>query len=169
MDFAVDVVPKVEERDDNAVAVISSTAVRRALEQGDLAAAARALGRRYSVSGIVIPGRQLGRKLGVPTANIALEPTNRLAHGVYAVWTRLHRRKLPGVASFGVRPAVDNGPPLLEVHLFDFSDDLYGQQLEVELVERIREERKFESLAALTAEMQRDKRRAWDILQRVSL
>jgi len=166
--FVVDIVPKIEEGQGESAWVVSSTAIRRALQNGDLTAAARGLGRRYSVRGVVISGRQLGRKLGIPTANIELEPTNRLSHGIYAVWAGVGDRELPAVASFGVRPAVDNGRPLLEVHVLDFSCDLYGQELNVEFVERIREERYFHSLTALTAEMERDKQRARAILTRVS-
>src|SRR5271166_6213661 len=130
--------------------------------------AARGLGRPYAVSGRVIPGQRLGRSLGVPTANIALAPTNRLAHGVYAVRALVEGASYPAVASFGVRPTVDNGPPLLEVHLLDFDGDLYGRELTVEFVERIREERKFDSLDALVAEMERDKQRARAILARLT-
>ena len=164
--FAVDIVSKIQEGTGDAAAAVSSTAVRRALERGDVAAAGLALGRYYSVSGRVAKGQQLGRVLGVPTANIALAPTNRLAHGVYAVWAEVGGRTHPGVASFGVRPSVDNGAPLLEVHLLDFKGDLYGQEMAVEFVERIREERKFNSLDLLVAEMNRDKERAREILAR---
>ncbi len=164
--FAVDIVGKVEEGTGEAARVVSSTAIRRALERGDVAAAALALGRRYSVSGRVIPGQRLGRALGVPTANMALAPTNRLAHGIYAVRAVIGDESRPGVASFGVRPTVDDGPPLLEVHLLDFDGDLYGQEMLVEFVERIREERRFESLDLLVAEMCRDKERARAILAR---
>ena len=162
--FAVDVVARVEEGTGEAARVVSSTAIRRALERGDVAAAALALGRCYSASGRVISGQRLGRTLGVPTANIALPSTNRLAHGVYAVRAVIDGESHPGVASFGVRPTVDNGPPLLEVHLLDFEGDLYGQEMLVEFVERIREERRFESLDSLVAEMHRDKERARAIL-----
>src|ERR1700722_17291509 len=89
--FRVEIIPKVE----NGVGVVSSSAIRKALESGDLAAAARGLGRNYSVGGQVISGRRLGRTLGVPTANIALEPSNRLAHGIYAVVTRSDGRAFP--------------------------------------------------------------------------
>lgn len=164
--FAVDVVGKVEEGSGEAARVVSSTAIRRALERGDVGAAALALGRYYSVSGRVTPGQRLGRTLGVPTANMALAPTNRLAHGVYAVCAVIDVESHPGVASFGVRPTIDNGPPLLEVHLLDFDGDLYGKELSVEFVERIREERRFESLDLLVAEMDRDKERARAILAR---
>ena len=140
--FGVEIVAKVED----GSGVVSSSAIRKALEQGDLGAAARGLGRNYSVSGQVISGQRLGRTLGVPTANIVLEPTNRLAHGIYAVVARVDGCAFPAVASFGTRPTVDDGPPLLEVHLLDFDGDLYGREMEVEFVERIREERKFDSI-----------------------
>ncbi len=166
--FAVDVVAKVEDGFGESARLVSSTAIRRALEHGDLATAARGLGRPYAVSGRVIPGQRLGRSLGVPTANIALAPTNRLAHGVYAVRALVEGASYPAVASFGVRPTVDNGPPLLEVHLLDFDGDLYGRDMTVEFVERIREERKFDSLDALVAEMERDKQRARAILARLT-
>ena len=164
--FAVDIVDKVQEGAGEDSVVVSSTAIRRALERGDVAAAARGLGRPYSVSGRVATGRRLGRVLGVPTANIALEPTNRLAHGIYAVRAVIGGESHPAVASFGVRPTVDNGPPLLEVHLLDFEGDLYGQETTVEFVERIREERRFETLDLLVAEMRRDKEKAQAILSR---
>jgi riboflavin kinase / FMN adenylyltransferase len=159
--FRVEIVSKVE----NGVGVVSSSAIRKALEGGDLATAARGLGRNYSVSGKVISGQRLGRTLGVPTANIALEPTNKLAHGVYAVTARFEGRAYPAVASFGTRPTVDDGPPLLEVHLLDFDGDLYGREMEVEFIERIRDELKFDSIPSLVAEMERDKERARAILE----
>lgn len=164
--FGVDIVGKVEEGLGEAARAVSSTAIRRNLERGDVAAAALALGRYYSVSGRVEPGQRLGRTLGVPTANIALAATNRLAYGVYAVRARICGQFHPAVASFGIRPTVDNGAPLLEVHLLDFEGDLYGQEMLVEFVERIREERKFESLDLLVEEMRRDKERARAILAR---
>ncbi len=107
--FAVDIVGKVQDGRGEDAAVVSSTSIRRALERGDVAAAARSLGRNYSISGRVSQGQRLGRVLGVPTANIALEPTNRLAHGVYAVRAAIGGKSHPAVASFGVRPTVDNG------------------------------------------------------------
>ena len=162
--FAVEIVAKVESGAGDAARVVSSSAIRKALEQGDVVAAARGLGRNYSVSGRVISGQRLGRTLGVPTANIVLEPMNRLAHGIYAVMARVDGRAYPAVASFGTRPTVGDGPPLLEVHLLDFEGDLYGREMEVEFIERIREERKFDSLRRLTAEMGRDKERARAIL-----
>jgi riboflavin kinase / FMN adenylyltransferase len=162
--FAVEIVAKVEDGGGEAGRVVSSSAIRKALEEGDVGAAARGLGRHYSIRGPVISGQRLGRTLGVPTANIALEPTNRLAHGIYAVIARVEGRALPAVASFGTRPTVDDGPPLLEVHLLDFDGDLYGREMEVEFIEHIRDERKFDSIPLLAAEMERDKERARAIL-----
>jgi riboflavin kinase/FMN adenylyltransferase len=159
--FRVEIVPKVE----NGAGVVSSSTIRDALAGGDLATAARGLGRNYSVSGQVIHGQRLGRTFGVPTANIALDPINKLAHGVYAVIARLDGRAYPAVANFGTRPSIDDGPPLLEVHLLDFDGDLYGREMEVEFIERIRDELKFESVPSLVAEMMRDKERARAILE----
>jgi riboflavin kinase/FMN adenylyltransferase len=159
--FQVEIAEKVE--DDGEV--ISSSAIRRALERGDLAAAEPMLGRRYAVCGEVRGGQKLGRTLGVPTANIALPATNRLAFGVYAVKAFLGARVLGGVASFGVRPSVDNGAPLLETFLFDFAEDIYGQEMTVEFVERIRPELKFDSLDALKAAMAEDIAAAHRILR----
>ena len=162
--FGVEVIAKVDDGSGETAQAASSTAVRRVLEQGDVTAAARLLGRCYAISGKVVPGQRLGRTLGVPTANIALEPSNRLAHGVYAVRALADGVWRPAVASFGVRPTVDNGDPLLEVHLLDFHGDLYGREIKVEFVARIREERKFETMSALVTEMERDKQRARAIL-----
>ena len=163
--FAVEIVDKVGAREGGEPRVFSSSAIRRMLEQGDVAAAARALGRPYAVIGVVIPGRRLGRELGFPTANVAPEATNRLAFGVYAARARVGSYVYDAVASFGLRPTVEGGgAPVLETHLFDFAGDLYGQEIEVEFVERLRGERKFASLEALKAEMARDMARARALL-----
>jgi len=158
--FAVEVVPKVETPIDGRAEIVSSSTIRRALERGDVELAARGLGRNYLVAGTVVRGQKLGRELGVPTANLALEPTNRLAFGVYAVRAAVGGKSHGAVASFGVRPTVNPGAPILEVHLFDFSGDLYGQQMEVEFLARLREERKFGSLDALKAAMADDMAKA---------
>jgi riboflavin kinase/FMN adenylyltransferase len=158
--FHVEIVDKVEAHEAGEPQVVSSSAIRRELERGDVEAAARALGREYAVVGLVASGQKLGRTLGVPTANIALEATNRLAYGVYAVRALVGGRSYGAVASFGVRPTADNGAPLLETHLFDFAGDIYGHEMEVRFVARIREERKFASLEELKAEMARDIARA---------
>jgi riboflavin kinase/FMN adenylyltransferase len=162
--FRVEVIPKIEAIEGAAMQAVSSTAIRRALEAGDVEAAARFLGRDYSILGVVIPGRKLGRTLGFPTANIALDPANRLAHGVYAVRVFVDGARDDGVASFGTRPTIDDGVPLLETNLFGFDGDLYGRTIEVAFVRRIRPELKFDSLDALVAEMNRDKEKAQAIL-----
>lgn len=162
--FAVEVIDKVEAPIDGHVEVVSSSAIRRALERGEVEAAARGLGRDYVVAGIVAHGQRVGRELGVPTANLALESTNRLAFGVYAVMATVGGKTYGAVASFGVRPTVNSGAPLLEVHLFDFSGDLYGRQLEVAFLARLREERRFGSLEALKAAMADDLARAREVV-----
>jgi riboflavin kinase/FMN adenylyltransferase len=153
--FRVEVIEKVEAGSAGAPA-ISSTAIRRALESGDVKAAAKLLGRPYTIEGVVIAGQKLGRTLGIPTANIALPPTNRLAHGIYAVRASVEGKCFDGVASFGTRPTVDNGAPLLEVFLFDFSGDLYGKTMEVAFEAYLRPELKFDGLEALKAQMEDD-------------
>ncbi len=143
---------------------VSSSAVREALAKGELARATALLGRPYVVEGRVIHGRRQGRALGFPTANIAL-PGGAPASGIFVVRVRLpDGRLLDGVASIGVRPTVvDDGVPLLEVYLFDFDEPLYGRRLEVELLAKLRDEARFESLDALKAQIADDvaKARAW--------
>ncbi len=136
---------------------VSSTAVRRRLEQGDFAGAARLLGRPYRIMGRVAHGRELGRSLGFPTANLRLGRSKPPVWGVLAV--RVHRladAPWPGVASLGTRPTIGGVEPLLEVHLFDFDGDLYGRQLEVEFVAKLRDEAKFASLERMVAQMRLD-------------
>lgn len=137
---------------------VSSTRVRLAVERGDFAAAERLLGRRYSVFGTVVHGRQLGRTLGFPTANLALEAEQLPPIGVYAVRVDTGTQLLEGVANLGWRPTVEEGASVrqLEVHLFDFDGDLYGRTLDVRFEERLRDERKMESLDALKAQIARD-------------
>ena len=145
---------------------VSSTRVRTALGAGDLGSAARLLSRPYAVSGRVIAGARLGRQLGYPTANIRLHRSKLPLAGIFAV--RVHGvsggEVLDGVASLGTRPTVHGVEPLLETHIFDFSGDLYGRRLSVEFVAKLRDEQRFESLAALTAQMHRDAARAREIL-----
>jgi riboflavin kinase / FMN adenylyltransferase len=162
--FSVVIADKVEAGGE----VISSSLIRKALERGDVEAAARLFGRPYRVSGEVVAGQKLGRTLGVPTANMTLPATNRLAFGVYAVRAWLGERRFDGVASFGVRPTVDGGAPLLETYIFDFDQDIYGRQMRVDFVARIRPEVKFRDLAELTAAMQADIAAAREILHGVA-
>lgn len=151
--FAVRLVGPVRHDDGT---IISSTAIREALAAGDIPRANAMLGRPYALSGPVIHGAKRGRELGYRTANLELEPGNRLAYGIYAVTAELDGEALRGVASFGRRPQFDNGPPLLEVHLFDFSREIYGRCLAVAFHARLRGEAKFDSLEALLAQMARD-------------
>jgi riboflavin kinase/FMN adenylyltransferase len=148
---------------------VSSTAVRERLERGDFAGAALLLGRPYRMIGRVQPGGQLGRTLGFPTANLRLMRRKPPLWGVLAVRTHgIEARPLPGVASLGTRPTVNGVEPLLEVHVFDYAGDLYGRELEVEFVAKLRDEVKFDSLDAMTVQMQIDAARAREILSQVS-
>ncbi len=145
---------------------VSSTIVRERLERGDFAGAARMLGRGYSMRGRVIRGEQLGRTLGFPTANLRLQRRKPPLWGVAAVFAHgIAKHALPGVASLGTRPTVGGAEPLLEVNLFDFSGDIYGRAIEVEFVAKLRDEAKFESVEAMTAQMKRDAAQARAILR----
>lgn len=136
---------------------VSSTAIRAAVESGDLATAARLLGRDYSILGTVVPGDQRGRQLGFPTANLAAHNEQFPPDGVYAVRVRVDGTDHPGVANIGVRPTVDSsGERTLEVHLLDFSDDLYGRDIEAFFIQSLRPEKKFASLDELRTQIQAD-------------
>jgi len=146
---------------------VSSTAVRERLELADYSGAARLLGHPYRMMGRVAPGRQLGRTLGFPTANLRLMRRKSPVWGILAVWVRgIAARPLPGVASLGTRPTVNGIEPLLEVHVFDFSGDLYGRAIEVEFVAKLRDEVKFDSLDAMVVQMKVDDARARAILSK---
>lgn len=141
---------------------VSSTLIRQALNANDLSAAQQFLGRPYSITGRVIQGQQLGRKLGFPTANIVIHPNRPKLTGIFAV--AVHgaiasspTTVLPAVASLGVRPTVqENGQLLLEVHLFDFDQDIYGKQLQVDFLYKLRDEEKFADLETLTDKIKQD-------------
>lgn len=137
---------------------VSSTRVREALTAGDLATAARLLGRDYSVHGKVELGRQLGRTLGFPTANLSVRREQLPPPGVYATRTRVGDEVFGGVANLGVRPTVeDEGAELrLEVHLFGLDREIYGEDVELEFVAWVREERRFDGLEALKEQIARD-------------
>ena len=162
--FDVEIIPKITADHEGDLSAVSSTAVRRALEDGDVALAARLLGHPYMALGPVIHGQKLGRTLGFPTANIRLDPSCRLRHGIYAVRVRGDGLDHGGVASFGRRPTFDNGAPLLEVVLFDFNGDLYGRTIEVDFVAWIRGEEKFDGVEALVTRMHEDARQARELL-----
>jgi riboflavin kinase/FMN adenylyltransferase len=156
----VDVQPHV----DIAERPVSSSAIRMALAEGQIADATAMLGGPWFVSGEVIHGEKRGRDLGYPTANIGLDQNCGLKHGIYAV--RIGRgqgkdqERLDGVASFGRRPTFDNGAPLLEIFLFDFKGDLYGAALDVAFIAFIRDELKFDGADALVRQMDDDSAKA---------
>jgi riboflavin kinase/FMN adenylyltransferase len=138
--------------------VYSSSRIRAFLQQGDVMAAAQILGRDWSLAGTIINGAQRGRTIGIPTANIALDDYLRPAFGVYAVTANRVGQgpSYRGVANIGVRPTVDGSSDNLEAHLFDFDQNIYGQEWEFALTRYIRPERKFDSLTALQTQIALD-------------
>ena len=130
---------------------ISSTRIRECLVEVDLVAAEKLLGRPFTMMGRVVKGQQLGRQLGFPTANIRVCRKSLPVKGVFAVKALLDGRSHPAVANLGTRPTVDAENPLLEVHLLDYQGDLYGHTLRIEFIEKIRDEKKFQSLDELKA------------------
>lgn len=140
---------------------MSSTRIRQAIRDGNLADAERMLGRPHVVCGKVVEGRKLGRTLGFPTANLVAGEVQLPPDGVWVARVRLPDGRIqPAVANLGLRPTVDGGARVLEAHLFDFSESLYGLELEVEFVEFLRGEQKFPSVEALRQQIDRDAGRA---------
>jgi riboflavin kinase/FMN adenylyltransferase len=159
--FAVDIVPPVTFEGER----VSSSGVREALARGDFALAQRRLGRPYAMIGRVAHGNRLGRSLGFPTANLHIERLKPPLSGIFAV--RVHgvaADPKPGVASLGLRPTVAGKEMLLEAHVFDFDGDLYGREIAVEFVAKLRDEERFTSLDALVAQMHKDAAAARAIL-----
>lgn len=148
---------------------VSSTAVRKALAEGNLQRARVLLGRPYSMCGRIVRGQRLGRKLGYPTANIDPQRCRTPLQGIFAVRAELPRcGRFDGVASLGTRPTVAGNSELLEVHLFGFEGDLYGSRMKVEFFAKLREEAHFDSLDALVAQMREDERAARQVLARMA-
>lgn len=138
---------------------ISSTAVRGAIKEGDVAKALDLLGHPYTLSGQVVKGNQLGRKIGYPTANIHVPEADKLlpANGVYAVLVRMDDyRSLKGMLNIGIRPTIGESPLTIEVNIFDFNQDIYGQHLTVEFIARLRDELKFNGLEPLIDALAQD-------------
>jgi riboflavin kinase / FMN adenylyltransferase len=150
--FAVDIVPRFED----AGRPVRSGPIRAALAAGQIAEANALLGYPWFVSATVVHGDKRGRALGYPTANLRLDPACGLKHGIYAVRVGVGDRRYDGVASFGRRPMFDAGTVLLEVFLFDFSGDLYGEMIDVAFVDWIRPELKFDSVEVLVRRMHED-------------
>lgn len=158
--FGVTVVEPVADRGEP----FSSTGIRLSLAEGDVRAAASALGRAWRVRGPVIGGAKRGTGLGFPTANVALPKGTSLGHGIYAVRVKVAGHALDGAAYLGTRPTFDDGMPVLEVFLFDFEGDIYGREIEVAFIDKIRSDRKFDSADALVAQMTADCAKAREIL-----
>jgi riboflavin kinase/FMN adenylyltransferase len=139
---------------------VSSSAIRMALTEGQIADATAMLGGPWFVAGEVVHGEKRGRDLGYPTANIRLDNNCGLKHGIYAVRVGRGAERFDGVASYGRRPTFDNGAPLLEVFLFDFKGNLYGSVLDVAFIAFIRDELKFDGIEALIRQMNDDSAKA---------
>lgn len=143
---------------------VGSSAIRNALRDGDVRTAADMLGRPWSVDGEVIEGARLGRTLGFPTANMTLGELIEPRRGVYAVEVNIDGVPIPAVANFGRKPTIGAAAPLLETHIFNFDGDLYGKTIEVAFIDFIRDERKFDGLEALKAQIAADCKAARHLL-----
>ena len=144
---------------------VSSTRIREELLNNNFNNAEKLLGRPYTFSGKIVHGQHLGRTINIPTANIWL-PNQRLPiKGVYAVKCTLNDQNLNGIANMGVRPTVGGEKPVLEVHLFEFNENIYSQRIRVKFVEKIRDEKKFDNLDMLKSQIQEDISIAKNILQ----
>ena len=158
--FGITVVEPVAEDGE----VFASSAIRLRLAQGDVKVAARMLGSWWRVAGTVVGGAKRGAGLGFPTANVPMPRGTALGHGIYAVRVYADAERYDGAAYLGTRPTYDDGMPVLEVFLFGFDGDLYGRAIEVEFIDFIRADRKFDSDTALIAQMRADCARAQEIL-----
>ena len=146
---------------------VSSTAIREALEQDNLAAVENMLGRPYSIIGKVFHGDKRGRELGFPTANVLLKRRNSPVNGVFAVKIKTTKGIFNGVANIGARPTISGVRQQLEVHIFNFNDDIYSQCIEVVIKKKLRQVMKFENLAALTAQIKLDSEQAKQVLNSI--
>lgn len=155
LDFAVEEIP-AQEIDEVSV---SSTKIRKALAEGDVLTANEYLGYDYMLTGKVQKGKGLGRTLGYPTANLVIVEDYKLIPktGSYTIKTDLNGKTVYGMMNIGFNPTVNGKAKTIEVHFFDFNDDLYGQTLQIDLLNRLRDERRFNSLEALKAQLQKDK------------
>lgn len=148
---------------------VSSTKIRNALISGDIDTASKYLGRPYSFSGKVVKGMQLGRKLGYPTANLNVENQYKLipANGVYAVKCRIKGLQYGGMMNIGTNPTIPEKSFSIEVHVFDFNEDIYDEVVEISVVSRLRDEKKFESLEELSLNLRRDEKDALDKIRNI--
>jgi len=138
--------------------VVSSTRIRDAIRSGNLDAASQMLGRAYALIGRVLPGDQMGRQLGFPTANLEIDGLSVPPNGVYAALAKVEKQSVQAVVNIGIRPTLRNPKPRLQVeaHLLDFAGDLYGRELEVTFLQKLRDEREFPNREALAEQIQRD-------------
>src|SRR5262245_35822079 len=145
--------------------IVSSTTIRRAVEAGDLKRAAAMLGREYTILGTVVPGDDLGKKIGFPTANLSAHSEQFPPNGVYFAEAMLDGVVYPGVVNLGYRPTVSSGKSdrVLEIHLLDFDRDIYGKHLELRFVRYLRPEKKFENVDALVRQIERDVKQAREL------
>jgi riboflavin kinase / FMN adenylyltransferase len=157
-DFGVVGIPPVTVKGE----LVSSTRIRQAVEEGDLRKAAAMLGRQYTILGTVVRGDDLGKKIGFPTANLSAHNEQFPPNGVYFAEAKLDEAVYPGVVNLGYRPTVSSSATerILEIHLLDFARDLYGKDLEVRFVRYLRPEKKFESVEALTRQIEADVKQA---------
>ena len=149
---------------------ISSTKIRNALLEGNVALAANYLGYNYSLTGIVSKGKQLGRTIGFPTANIKIEESYKLIplNGVYIAKSIIEGKTIYGMMNIGTRPTVDGTSQTIEIHFFDFNQDIYNQKITISLLKRIRDEQKFESVDALKIQLGMDKTSAQDYIRKLN-
>lgn len=150
-------VEQISVQEINAISV-SSTKIRKALEEGDVALANKYLGYSYFLTGTVIKGKQLGRTIGFPTANLKIEENYKLIpkNGVYIVAGLIHQKTVYGMMNIGFNPTVDGENHSIEINFFDFDKDIYHQKISVSILHRIRSEEKFESLSLLKAQLEKD-------------
>ncbi len=156
---------EISEQDVDQISV-SSTRIREALLNGEVAQAARFLGRPYQVSGMVVQGKQLGRTIGFPTANIQINDAHKLIphDGVYAVWVLIGNQKFGGMLNIGNNPSIEGKGRSVEVNIFNFSETIYNQRISIEFVDKLRNEVKFNNLEALKTQLQCDKLQALEVL-----
>jgi riboflavin kinase/FMN adenylyltransferase len=160
-DFSVKVVDLQTASDE----IVSSTRIRAAMARGQIREVTRLLGRYPFLLGRVVPGAQRGQTIGFPTANIVVDKEKLLpANGVYAVWIYVSGKRYSGVANIGIRPTFDEHERTVEVHIFDFQQDIYGEVVRLELVDYLRSEQKFEDLSALVDQISQDAQQAREIL-----
>lgn len=147
---------------------VSSTKIRNSLLEGNISLANAYLGYSYMLSGIVVKGNQLGRTIGFPTANIEISENYKLIpkNGVYIVSAILNNQTIFGMMNIGIKPTLGDNVPTIEVHLLNFSEDIYGQKIQVNVIERLRDEQKFESFEALKSQLEIDKTNTLDYFKK---